>query len=149
MSNIKLSPKHGVNPTIPVCFFCGKDKNEIALLGHIRQKDENGNTIKGSDVEAPMRMVLDYEPCDECKRNMELGITIIDVIETEKSMNNKMEISKGVVPTGSWNVIKEETFTRIFAPASDEMKNAVLKKRKMLMIHDEFTALFGDTKNDN
>ena len=39
MSNsIKLSEKYGVNPTIPVCFFCGMPKNEIALLGHIGDK---------------------------------------------------------------------------------------------------------------
>ena len=37
MSNagIKLSPKHGLNPTIPVCFWCGEERNEVALLGHI------------------------------------------------------------------------------------------------------------------
>ena len=33
MSNagIKLSPKHGLNPTIPVCFWCGEERNEVAL----------------------------------------------------------------------------------------------------------------------
>lgn len=24
---ITLSPKYGVNPTIPVCFWCGEEKN--------------------------------------------------------------------------------------------------------------------------
>lgn len=33
MSSVRLHPKYGVNPTIPTCFWCGKDKNEIALLG--------------------------------------------------------------------------------------------------------------------
>ena len=33
MKNIKISPKHGLNPLIPKCFFCGKEKNEIAILG--------------------------------------------------------------------------------------------------------------------
>ena len=33
--SIKISPKHGVNPTIPRCFFCGKEKNMVALLGRI------------------------------------------------------------------------------------------------------------------
>jgi hypothetical protein len=28
--SIKLSPKHGVNPTICTCMWCGKPKNEIA-----------------------------------------------------------------------------------------------------------------------
>ena len=57
--SIKLSPKYGVNPTIPCCFFCGKEKNEIALLGKVGKRDE--------DIEAPMHMVIDYEPCDECR----------------------------------------------------------------------------------
>lgn len=46
MSSIKLSPKHGVNPTIPVCFFCGKPKNEIALMGRMGGKE---------DIEAPTK----------------------------------------------------------------------------------------------
>ena len=70
--SIKLSPKYGVNPTIPVCFFCGKPKNEVALLGKMGGK--------GEDIEAPMHMVIDYEPCDECKANMDMGITIMGVV---------------------------------------------------------------------
>ena len=31
--DIKLSKKHGLQPTIPLCPYCGKEKNEIALLG--------------------------------------------------------------------------------------------------------------------
>lgn len=46
MSSIKISPKHGVNPTIPVCFFCGKPKNEIALMGRMGGKE---------DIEAPTK----------------------------------------------------------------------------------------------
>lgn len=45
MSGVKISPKYGVNPTIPCCFFCGKPKNEIALLGKIGGR--------GEDLEAP------------------------------------------------------------------------------------------------
>ena len=40
MSGIKISPKYGVNPTIPVCFWCGKQKNEIALMGHMKDDIE-------------------------------------------------------------------------------------------------------------
>lgn len=53
--SIKISKKYGVNPTIPVCFFCGEQKNEVALLGHI------GDYRKGEDIEAPRYAVLDYE----------------------------------------------------------------------------------------
>ena len=34
-NDILLSPKYGVNPTMPVCFWCGEDRGEIALLGRI------------------------------------------------------------------------------------------------------------------
>ena len=32
---IKVSPKYGLNPTIPVCFWCGKERGEIALMGRM------------------------------------------------------------------------------------------------------------------
>ena len=34
--SIRLSKEHGVNPTIPICFWCEKDKNEIAMLGKLK-----------------------------------------------------------------------------------------------------------------
>lgn len=58
--SIELSPKYGVNPTISVYFWCGKEKNELALMGRVRKCDPHtGRAVKGSDVEMPMRMVLD------------------------------------------------------------------------------------------
>ena len=63
MDSILLSPKHGVNPTIPVCFWCGREKNEVALMGYLKGRG-------GEDIAAPMHMVIDYEPCDECRQNM-------------------------------------------------------------------------------
>lgn len=65
--SITLSPEHGLNPTIPVCFWCGKDKNEVALLGRIGGREDRA---------APNRMVLDYEPCEDCRRGMARGFTI-------------------------------------------------------------------------
>jgi len=55
-----LHPKYGLAPTIPQCLYCGKDKNEIALLG--RQWKGEG--------EPPHRMVIDYEPCDSCMKKI-------------------------------------------------------------------------------
>ena len=73
--NIKLSPKHGVNPTISICFYCGAEKNEIALLGKIGGKN---------DLEAPRKTVLNYEPCEKCAEIMAKGITLIGV-KTDKT----------------------------------------------------------------
>lgn len=61
---MKLNKKHGVNPTIPVC-FCGKEKNEVVLLGAAYKE------------EAPMKMFIDFSPCDECKKKMKEYIALI------------------------------------------------------------------------
>lgn len=105
---IEISPKHGLNPTIPVCFWCGKEKNEIALLGRIREK-----TKRGSDIEAPRRMVIDYEPCDECKKMWDSGVAVIEVQETP-TMPNQPEIQKGIYPTGRFAVVTVEGADRVF-----------------------------------
>jgi hypothetical protein len=63
---VRVSEKHGVNPTIPLCYFCGKEKGEIALLGKLR-----------GDVEAPRNTVLDMEPCDLCKERRKTHVQLI------------------------------------------------------------------------
>lgn len=117
MNSIKLSPKHGVNPTIPVCFFCGKEKNEVALLGHIHQKDKDGKTVRGSDVQAPMHAIIDYVPCDECKANMGLGVTLIEATNVQPADNRppiQVNQANGTLyPLGGWCVIKPEAMERI------------------------------------
>lgn len=68
---IKISPQHGVNPTISVCFWCGENKNEIALVGRLK-----------GDVQAPMRAVLDYVPCEKCAEKMNAGVTLMEASMT-------------------------------------------------------------------
>jgi len=60
-NDLILHKEYGVNPTIPICAFCGEDKNEIALLG-AKYKDK-----------APMHMHIDNEPCDACKKRFDDG----------------------------------------------------------------------------
>lgn len=105
--DIRLSPKYGVNPTIPLCFWCGKPKNEIALMGRI------GNARRGEDIEAPRNLVLDYIPCDDCEKNMALGVTVIEVTEEPNATTNH-EIQKGIYPTSRWCVLKTEAAQGIF-----------------------------------
>lgn len=85
MSGIPISEKHGVNPCIPICFWCGKEKNEIALLGKLK-----------GDVEAPMHAVINYEPCDDCKAIMDQGVTFA-------------ESEDGKTPTGRFFILKKES----------------------------------------
>lgn len=58
MASIKVSEKHGVNPSIGICAFCGKESGEVLLLGRLL-----------GDKEAPRQMIANpHEPCDTCKK---------------------------------------------------------------------------------
>ena len=111
--NLKLSKKYGLNPTIPICFWCGKETGEIALMGEV-------NDIEGREIEMPMHAVINYEPCAECASNMKLGVTIIEVTEKPNETTN-MPIQHGCYPTGRWVVIKFEAANRVFGTDSDKI----------------------------
>lgn len=131
--SIKLSPKHGVNPTIPVCFWCGKEKNEVALLGRIGGKE---------DIEAPKNMVLDFEPCDECASKMALGITCMECTDKPNpSCNAQLAESclpSRIYPTGRYMVIKKEAAERIFGETVDFKKH-----QKVFVDSVAYQSLFG------
>ena len=69
--NLILSKKHGINPTISVCFFCGKSKG-VAHMGKIDEEDS----------EAPKSACFDYEPCECCKAKMNEGFTLLEAQDT-------------------------------------------------------------------
>jgi len=112
-SNIRLSPKYGLNPTIPICFWCGESKDEIACLGRI------GNARKGEDFEAPKYSVIDFEPCEKCKEGMALGFSVFEATEEPNEFCDR-EIQPGVYPTGRMFVIKNEVADKVF-PKSDRV----------------------------
>lgn len=120
--NIKLSPKHGLNPCIPVCFFCGKDRNEIVLMGKIGREDR----------EAPMKAILDYEPCDDCKEKFAQGVLLIEVDDCPNMPGQRM-IAENAYPTGRHVVVKPEALIGDFKAGSSAL---VLK-------HD-FEEMFSD-----
>lgn len=92
MSSIRLSPKHGVNPSLSQCFYCGGDKNEIILPG----------LMKG-DAEAPHRAVWSMEPCDTCKGYMQQGIIVIEVDEAKtKDRENPYRAGNMAVMAEAW-----------------------------------------------
>lgn len=119
--SIKLSPKHGLNPTIPVCFFCGNEKNEIALLGKIDREDS----------EAPRKLIMDFEPCDECKKKFAEGVLIIEVTQTPEYIG--MPIAENAYPTGRYVVVKPEAMNGDFKAGS-----------RALCLKKDFIAMFGN-----
>ena len=123
--DIKLSPKHGLNPTIPVCFFCGKEKNEIALLGQI------GDRRKGEDFEAPKKMILDYVPCEECQKKFAEGVLLIEVTTQPEYIG--MPIADNAYPTGRYVVVRPEALNGDFKAGS-----------KALVHRKDFIAMFGN-----
>jgi len=125
--SIKLHPRHGLNPTINQCFWCGKDQGGISLLG---------NAYKGK---APMHMVTNYDPCDTCKTKMERGIWIIECRSADNDHPAMDRINK-LAPTGRWWVLTEESFAKW--PLLPEVKEATLKKRA-LMIEAQVAKIIG------
>lgn len=110
---IKISPKHGLNPTIPVCFWCGKQKNEIALMGRME-----------NDIEAPKNMVLDYIPCEECQSHMAMGVAVLEASD-HPNTEGQPPMQKGVYPTSRFVVVTTECADRVFsayAPWSEGKK---------------------------
>lgn len=121
--SITLSEKHGVNPTMTICFFCGEEKGEIALLGELPE-----------DAEAPKYAVIDYEPCDTCKKQMDKGVVILEVT-TDSFKDNRPPIQDKLYPTGNWAVITEEAAKKMFNTdkkallVDKELMNAILQSQ--------------------
>ena len=125
MKSIRMSKKHGLNPAIPVCFFCGKEKGEVALLG----------ALKG-DAEAPRNLILDYEPCDSCREAFSKGVLIVGV--SEHAPDGRPPIAEGFYPTGSYVVASKDFIKRAWEP---EKAEEVLRYGKCLMHQNELEAL--------
>ena len=76
MADIKLSPKHGLNPTVLHCPICGKETG-VGLLGRLK-----------GDVEAP-RDMQDPRPCADCQKVLDQGGRfVIEVRDGEDGKEN-------------------------------------------------------------
>jgi len=142
MDSIRVSKKHGVNPSITQCFLCGKDK-DILLMGHISggkasEMKQAGVDIKPEhDAEAPMKMgVVDMEPCQKCLDWMSQGIILISVAdgEDEKADN------KNPYRTGGWCVLKEAAVKKMLNDS--ETLQEIIKKR-VAFVPDKVWDLLG------
>jgi len=114
MSDIKLHKEHGLNPTVTACYFCGGEKNEIALLGAAFKE------------KAPMHMVINREPCDKCKAMMRAGIMIV---EMKNGTSNSVDDMSS--RTGNIYVLKEEAVEKMLSPG--KMKDETLRLRLCFM----------------
>lgn len=113
--NIRVSEKHGVNPSLGVCFWCGQEDGSVLMLGKLP-----------GDKEAPRRTINGYEPCGECKKGMERGITFIQMSKVPL-LDEQSTVGEGY-PTGRWVVVKEDAVKTIVQPP--ELLESLLKTRK-------------------
>ncbi len=125
---IMISERYGLNPTIPICFWCEEKKNEVALLGRLKD-----------DKEAPRNCLLDYEPCDKCKKRFELGIAIIEVVDYVVVENMPpITIQDGIelYPTGRYVVILIEAIDRLIE--DEALREEIKKAGKLCVDKDTF-----------
>lgn len=87
-----LSKKHGVAPALTFCRICGKDTNEIAMLGAMadrimkevcaatngRHGSENGYSEYGYN------RIPAKEPCGKCSAHLKSGGTILIASDIEQ-----------------------------------------------------------------
>ena len=99
---IILSDKHGVNPSINVCFFCGEDK-EIVMFGRLK-----------GDAKAPKRIIQNYAPCDKCAEIMKKGRTVIEITRNSTGMLPIITEPQEAWPTGRWCVVPTEDAKKLF-----------------------------------
>ena len=100
---IRFSPRHGVNPSIGVCYFCNEESGELILPGKLR-----------GDAEAPRKAVWHKDPCPKCKGYMKQGIICISVKNGESGDNPYR--------TGCFVVLKDDAFNRLFKDAEPALK---------------------------
>lgn len=98
--NIRISPQHGLNPSMSHCFFCGEPKGDLLLLGKLK-----------GDVKAPKGMIVDYKPCKACAEKQAKGTTVIEVTTAENGM---LPIQGNLHPTGRWFIMKKEVASSLF-----------------------------------
>lgn len=109
MKNIRISERHGVNPSVGICFFCGEGK-EVILFGRMRE-----------DAEAPREVCLDKEPCQKCADFMKQGIILIGCDEAKSAAD-----PHNPYRDGNWAVVTEDYVRRAFTP---EMAEVAMNKR--------------------
>lgn len=131
MSGIRLSEKHGVNPMLVNCFWCGEAMG-VATLGKLKD-----------DAEAPSHAVINYDPCDTCAENFKQGIVIICVTDQPTIPGQPAVTAKnGVVsyPTGTHAVVTVASVRRIFLPGKAE---EIISAGKILVDKEIYYKLMG------
>lgn len=106
---IRLSPKHGLNPSLSPCHICGAEKNEIIIAGKITipANRPGGPAV---DAEAPKAAIWNNTPCDTCIELMKQGVILIEVLNDEQPEDGNP------FRTGRQLVVKDAAILKIVNP---------------------------------
>lgn len=127
MSRIIVDKKYGVNPSVLQCPICGKEFG-LALFG-TSWKDKEGKT-----AEAPHKVALPNQICDDCKNALDKGAYIfIEVKDGETGPNPyrlggfvgiTTEAAKRMFPDieGQVHYMEHTMFQQIFGEALKQQK---------------------------
>lgn len=115
--SIKLSPKHGVNPSVMHCFICGKETG-VALLGKLKD-----------DKEAPRDITNPNELCEDCRKQIEAGNKFFLEVKDNTDHNNPERTGRMVCVRGealpevksSINYMEHKAFDQLFGEAIKDM----------------------------
>ena len=112
MAGIMLDPKHGVNPSLGCCFWCG-EAIDVLLFGRLRSETKKAFGMRLIDTAAPREVVTSHEPCKACLEIMGRGICLMEATGPE----DKAE------PTGRYWVVTEACVRKIvkFDALADEI----------------------------
>src|SRR6266508_1358786 len=102
---IKLHPEYGINPSLAVCFWCGKETGEIVLFG---------GELKG---EAPRTVVATYNPCEDCRKKWDQGYLLLEAVD-QPLVPGHPPIREGTYPTGNYAVISHESAEKLIKDPS-------------------------------
>lgn len=100
---IRVSEKHGVNPSITICPICGKETG-IALLGKLK-----------GDKEAPRKIIGD--PCDDCVSKLGNDKIYILAINDQGYGTKAIIIERSAlnIPVKGYMIfMKENEFDKVF-----------------------------------
>lgn len=75
MGSIRLSPKHGINPSMDTCPWCGQTRG-VVLLGKLK-----------NDEEAPTKLITSYDPCDTCQEQWNSCVICLEAQTTPVAEN--------------------------------------------------------------
>lgn len=93
-----VSAEKCLEVAIPVCYFCGRGKNQLIINKMLTPSH-------AKKVKEAHGKVVDYEPCDECKKLMEQGVMLISCKDNNQDYR-----------TGKMCVVKDEAVKDIFPP---------------------------------